>query len=198
MIFSLPDSGFSGEFTAQKRLDRNPGKKLIGFFTNVDEHFLETAFFHVRTIVAFFVELLRHARQQCDRAIEQAINLREADLARVPHETISTLGSLLAAYVSSVFEIEEDQLKKFLRDMLRPSDFIGENKLAAKVLAQSNQRLQRVFALLRYHSARIRPLYDAGQYNTRAGKAKLCPIARPRNVRPNPTKSAWLDGENSL
>src|SRR4030095_15599865 len=91
------------------------------------------------------------------------------------HETVSALRSLFAAYIAGVFKIEEDQFKKFLGDMLRLGDLIGQHQIAAKFLAKPNQRLQGIFAFLRYHKpgvVRLRRVLRYRSYNKTWANAK--------------------------
>ena len=73
---------------------------------------LETARFLIGTIVALLVKLLRYTRHQRDGPIEQTIDLRQANLARILDQTIASLGTLLAAHVSRVLQIEQESAQE--------------------------------------------------------------------------------------
>ncbi len=109
---------------------------------------LKATSFLVGTIVACFVKFLRHAGHQRDRAVEQAIDFRQGNLTRIPDQTIAAFRALLAAHVSSAFEIEKNLFKKLFRNILGAGDFVCQQLSATKISAQPDQRLKGVLAFL--------------------------------------------------
>jgi hypothetical protein len=130
----------------QERFDRNSRQQLGGLFTDINEYSFKAAGFLVRTIVARFVKFLRHAGHQRYRAVEQAIDFRQSNLTRISNQPIATLHSLLASHVPRVFEIEKNLLEKLFWNILPAGNVVRQQMPAAKFSAQSDERLERVFA----------------------------------------------------
>src|SRR5579885_2421232 len=78
------------------------------------------------------------------RAFDEAQHLAYADAVGGAREQIAALGAAARFDEAALFELRQDQLQKFLRDLLAGGDFSNLDRSCAAPVRQIEDRLQRV------------------------------------------------------
>jgi len=113
------------------------------------------AFRLVQTIVAALITSLARTRQRREWAVDDSNDFADADLAGRARQHVTAALAHFGIHESSVTQFGQYRIKKFLRDLLRRSDFQDGNGTPGRKLREMHHRLQAIFAFLGQHAPRL-------------------------------------------
>src|SRR5215469_447363 len=155
---------------------QNLGRRVA----HIQKHFVERA---MRRILVDQRAQSFGVAKGCERAVNQADDLAQMDLARRTPQRISALGPTHALDHPCVLHFQQDEFEKFLRKVLFVRDIPYANCALVVTSSQHHHGLQRVKALLRdLHSSYIPIKLDLVN-RLNLPTLESTPSAIPRNQR---------------